>query len=70
MHDWVEWCKSKKGAEEIRSFELSGKEISSNYDETKWKRKRTKRTGAKRRHIAGRAYDTGHVGSKATSKWQ
>jgi len=26
MHDWVVWCKSKKGAEEIRSFELSGKE--------------------------------------------
>jgi len=24
MHDWVVWCKSKKGAEEIRSFELSG----------------------------------------------
>ena len=32
MHDWVVWCKSKKGAEEIRSFELSGKEIFSNYD--------------------------------------
>ena len=27
MHDWVVWCKSKKGVEEIRSFELSGKEI-------------------------------------------
>jgi len=27
MHNWVVWCKSKKGAEEIRSFELSGKEI-------------------------------------------
>ena len=34
-HDWVVWCKSKKGAEEILSFELSGKEIFSNYDETK-----------------------------------
>ena len=34
------------------------------------KRRRTKRTGAKRRHIAGRAFDTGHGGSKATSKWQ
>jgi len=32
------------------------------------KTKKTKRTGAKRRHIAGRAYDTGHGGSKATSK--
>jgi len=58
MHDRVVWCRSNKGAEKIRSFELSGKEIFSNYDETKSKRKRTKRTGAKRRHIAGRAYDT------------
>jgi len=32
MHDWVVWCKSKKGAEEIRSFELNGQEIFSNYD--------------------------------------
>jgi len=68
MHDRVVWCKSTKGAKGIRSFELNGKEIFSNYDETKSKRKRTKRTGAKRRHIAGRAYDTGHGGSKATSK--
>jgi len=37
MHDWVVWCKSKKGAEEIRLFELSGKEIFFNYDETKSK---------------------------------
>jgi len=35
MHDWVVWCKSKEGAEEIPSFKLSGKEIFSNYDETK-----------------------------------
>jgi len=33
------------------------------------KRKRTKRTGAKRKHSAGRAYDTGRGGSKGTSKW-
>ena len=66
MHDWVVRCKSKKGAEEIRSFELSRKEIFFNYEEKIRKRKRTKRTGAKRRHIAGRAYDTGHGGSKAT----
>jgi len=26
MHDWVVWRKSKKGAENIRSFELSEKE--------------------------------------------
>ena len=37
MHDWVVWCKSEKGAEEIRSFELSGKEIFLNYDEKKSK---------------------------------
>jgi len=35
MHEWVVWCKSKEGAEEIPSFKLSGKEIFSNYDETK-----------------------------------
>ena len=70
MHDWVVWCKLKKGAEEIRSFDFSGKEIFSNYEKRNRMRKRTKRTGAKRRHIAGRAYDTGRGGSKATSKWQ
>ena len=31
-YDWVVWCKPKKWAEEIRSFELSEKEILSNYD--------------------------------------
>jgi len=35
MHDWVVWCWSKKGAEEIRSFEISGKKSFFNYDETK-----------------------------------
>jgi len=69
MHNWVVWCKSKKGAEEIRAFELSGKEIFFNYDETKSKEEKNKRLGAKRRHVAGRAYDTGRGGSKA-SKWQ
>jgi len=68
MHDWVVWCKSKKGAEEIRSFELSGKEISLTMMKRNRKRKRTKRMGAKRRLIAGRAYNTCHGGSKATSK--
>jgi len=43
MHDWVVWCKSKKWAEEIRSFELSGKEIFSNHDETKSKEERNKK---------------------------
>jgi len=70
MHDWVVLCKSEKGAEEICSFELSGKEIFSNYDETKSKEEKNKKTGAKRSHIAGRAYNTGRGGSKPTSKWQ
>ena len=43
MHDWVVWFRSKKWAEEIRSFELSGKEIFSNYDETKSKEERNKK---------------------------
>jgi len=59
--------KSKKGGEEICSFELSGKEISLIMMKRNRKRKRTK-TGEKRRHIAGRAYDTGRGGSKAASK--
>jgi len=59
---------SKKGAEEIRSFELSGKEILLNWDETDSKEVKTKKTGAKRVYIAGTAYDTGHGGSEATSK--
>jgi len=67
MRDWVVWCKSKKGADQIRSFELSGKEIFFNYDETNSKKEKKKKNGS---HIAGRAYDTCHGGSKATSKWQ
>jgi len=49
MHDWVVWWKSldKKGAEEIRSFELSGKEIFSNYDETKSEQEKNKKIGSK-----------------------
>ena len=45
-HDWVAWCKSKKGADKIRSLELSGNEFLFYYDhdETKSKTKRTKRT--------------------------
>jgi len=70
MHDWVVCCRLKKGAEEIRSFELSGKKISFNYDETKPKEEKNKKNGSKIMHIAGRVYDTGHGGSKATSKWQ
>jgi len=43
------WCKSKKGAEEIRSCELSGKEIFSNYDETKSKEEKNKKNGRKKK---------------------
>jgi len=78
MHDWVVWCKSQKGREEIRSFELSWKEIFFNYYETKSTEVQKKKTGsqksaykgAKRVHIANRAFDTGHGGNRATSKWQ
>jgi len=49
MHNLVVWCKSKKGAEEIRSFELSRKEIFSNYDETKSKEEKNKKNGSKKK---------------------
>ena len=49
MHDWVVWCQSKKGEEEIRSFELSGKEIFFNYDETKSKEEKNKKNGSKKK---------------------
>jgi len=48
MHNWVAWCKSNKGAKEIRSFELSGKEVFFNYDETKSKEEKNKRNGIKK----------------------
>ena len=49
MHDWVVWCKSKKVAKEIRSFELSGKEIFSNHDETKSKEHKNKKNRSKKK---------------------
>jgi len=55
MHDWVVWCKSKKGAEEIRSFELSGKEIFFNYDETKSKEEKNKKNGSKKNAHRGQS---------------
>jgi len=48
MHDWVVWCTSKKGAEKIRSFELSGKEIFLNYDETKSKEEQNTKNECKK----------------------
>jgi len=53
MHDWVVWCRSKKGAEKIRSFELSGKEIVSKYDETKSKEEKNKKNGSKKKAHRG-----------------
>jgi len=55
MHDWVGWSRSKKGAEEIRSFELSGKEIFSNYDETKSKEEKNKKNGGKKKAHRGQS---------------
>ena len=55
MHDWVVGCKSKKGAEEIRSFELSGKEIFSNYDETKLEEEKNKKNGSKKKAHRGQS---------------
>jgi len=55
MHDWVVWCKSKKRVEEIRSFELSGKEIFSNYDETKSKEKKNKNNRSKKKAHRGQS---------------
>jgi len=66
-HDWVVWCKSQKGAGKMCSFKLSGEKIFSNYDQTRSKEEKNK-TKAKRGHIAGNSYDTGHGGSRAILK--
>ena len=55
MPDWVVWCKSKKGAEEIRPFELSGKDIFSNYDETKSKEEKNNKNGSKKKAHRGQS---------------
>jgi len=55
MHNWVVWCKSKKGADQIRSFELIGKEIFSNYDETKSKEEKNKKNGSKQKAHRGQS---------------
>jgi len=43
----------KKGAVEIHLFELSGKEIFSNYDETKSKEKKGEKSGSKKSAYRG-----------------
>jgi len=40
----------KKGAEEIRSFELNRKRVFSNYDETKSKEEENKKNGSKKKN--------------------
>jgi len=55
MHDWVLCCKLKKGAEEICSFELSGKETFSNYDEMKSKGEKNKKNGSKKKAPRGQS---------------
>jgi len=55
MHDWVMGCQSKRRAEEIRSFELSGKEIFFNYDETKSKEEKNKKNGSKKKAHLGQS---------------
>ena len=55
MHNWVVLCKSKTGAEENHSFELSRKEIFSNYDETKSKEEKNKKNASKKKAHRGQS---------------
>ena len=54
-HDVRLGRKSKKGAEEIRSFELSGKAIFFNCDETKSKEEKNKKNGSKKKAHRGQS---------------
>jgi len=54
MHDWVVWCKSKKGLEEIRSFELSGN-LFYKYDETKSKEEKNKKNWSQKKAHRGQS---------------
>jgi len=60
----------EKGRRKSADLSPAGKKSPQTMMKRNGKSRRTERTGAKRRHIAGRAYNTGHGGSKATSKWQ
>jgi len=55
MHDWFVWCKLKKRAEEMRSFELSGKKIFFKYDETRSKEKKNKKNWGKKNAHSGQS---------------
>jgi len=48
-------CKSKKDSEEIRSFELSRKEIFIKYDETRLKEEKNKRNRSKKKAHRGQS---------------
>jgi len=58
----------KKGPRKSTHLSSAGKKSSLTMMKRNRKRQREKRSGAKIMHIASRAYDTGHGGSKATSK--
>jgi len=64
------WCRSKTGAEEIRSFELSGKEIFSNYDETKSKEGKNKKNGSKKKAHRGQSVRHRSWWKQGNIKWQ
>jgi len=49
------WCKLKKRAEEMRSFELSGKKIFSKYDETRSKEEKNKKNWSKKNAHSGQS---------------
>jgi len=57
MHDWVVWCnlKSKKGAEEVLLFKLSGQEIFYNYDASESKGSKRKKNGSKKKAHHGQS---------------
>ena len=62
----------QQGQRKSAHFSSAGKETALLMMKRNRKGQRGKRMGAKRMHIAGRVYDTGHgaSGSKATSTWQ
>jgi len=49
MHNWVMWCRSKKGAYEICSFQLNGNEIFSNQDKTTSKEEHKNKNGSQQK---------------------
>ena len=60
----------KEWGGEIRSFELSGKEIFSNSDEAKSKEEKNKKNGSKKKAHRGQSVRYRSWWKQATSKWQ